>query len=91
MEALQAIGPTARALALSLVKAEAEKLGVATADVLGPSHMPKVARARQHAIASIYTSLPGWTQSRIARLFHRDHTTIHYTLKKMGVHGRKAV
>jgi chromosomal replication initiation ATPase DnaA len=58
---------------------------VPVGSMMGPRRYGPLFRARQEAIGTIAIAYPEWSLPRIGKLFNRDHTTILYTLAKLGI------
>ncbi len=73
-----------------IIRRTAEKHNVLVSDILGDVRTSDVCRARQEAIAAVYTTcrmFDGrlYTLGEVGRVFGRDHTTILYSLRKLGI------
>lgn len=73
----EAQGKTAR----SIVDAVAAKHGFDPEQLLGKGRYQDVAAARHEAMFRIRTELK-WSLPRIGALFHRDHSTVIYALRR---------
>jgi chromosomal replication initiation ATPase DnaA len=65
---------TPRAIVAAELTALAESYGLSLADLTNGNLRPHVFPARLHAYAHLRES--GWTYTKIARFFGRDHSTI---------------
>ncbi|TIN80721.1 helix-turn-helix domain-containing protein [Mesorhizobium sp.] len=63
----------------------AHKHGLTYADILSPSRFRNLVTARYEAIAAVKTAKPMYSLLQLGRLFHRDHSTIVYALRKAGM------
>lgn len=73
-----------KAKAAHLVQQVAAKHSVTVDDIMGKSRRRYIVRARQEAMAVIYTEFPMWSLPIIGKYFGRDHTTVLHSVKVMG-------
>jgi len=67
---------------MAIIARVATAHSVTVAELLGPSHVRKLAYARWEAMAEIKAEL-GDSLSAIGRLFNRDHTSVMHGLRKV--------
>lgn len=66
------------------MRKRAPELGVTYDQIIASSRCKKaVWQARQRLIVEVKEAFPRLSLPQLGRLFHRDHTTIMYTLRKM--------
>lgn len=74
------------ATAKRIVKDTAEHYGLDAGVIYGRSKGSAALTARWAAIKAVRLALPHWTLTRLGKFFKKDHTTIMYALRQMGVH-----
>lgn len=72
---------TPREHSICLLCILAMKRGCTLTQVLGRSREQNIANVRQRMMHRLWCD--GWAKSDIARLFHRDHTTVGYAIRKL--------
>lgn len=73
--------------ARDIINYHADLSGFRYADIIGNRRSPELIKVRHQAIADCYVLCPKMTAAVIGTAFGgRDHTTILYIVKKMGVH-----
>lgn len=56
--------------------------GSSYSEVVGPSHMAPIVKARHLAMREVKRLYPSMTHKKIAKLFNKDYTVVTYALKK---------
>lgn len=83
-------GVVSKPKAKDIIKRVCWENEVDVASIIGGSKNRHVTRIRQLAIAEVRRLRPDMMLSEIGRLFNRDHTTVIYSLRKMGCwHGEQ--
>lgn len=72
-----------RAGVAEYLKQASEATQVAPGSILGRRRYPRLVRARATLYRALYAK--GWTLSEIGELMGRDHTTVAFSLKAIGV------
>jgi len=67
-------------LARQIVARVAYEHGVSVTDILSPTRVEAVVRARHTAIRRVHEALPAWSCTKLGKFFGRDHTTILFAL-----------
>lgn len=70
----------APAAAATIIRLVALRTGVSADDIIGPRRHRPIAAARKAAIKLVHSHCPHLSMPAIGRIFHRDHTTILFSL-----------
>jgi len=65
------------------LKRRCREMDIAHADIIGPCRAKYLVEARHVLVAEVKDRFPKDGYAKLARLFHRDHTTILYIIRKM--------
>ena len=75
---------TPRQFTLAIVESVAAKHGVPVREIFGTCRAAHIVAARHEAMAEVVEARPHWSYPTVARIFHRDHTTVISALRKLG-------
>lgn len=80
----------ARRMVADITREVAARTGVPAQRILGGGTAKHIVAARHEAIAEAYLARPDLSLSALGKLFgDRDHSTILYAVKRMGVYGER--
>lgn len=71
--------------AIDIIKDIALRSGMSVARIRGPSRTKPLVAVRHEAMAAVHLARPDLSLPALGRIFHRDHTTLIFALRKMGV------
>lgn len=71
--------------AIDIIKDTALAYGLSVAIIRGPSRSRHVVIARHEAMARVHVARPDLSLPALGRIFNRDHTTLLFALRKLGV------
>jgi hypothetical protein len=75
----------------NILRATAQASGLTVADLVGPSRKADVIYWRRAAIHLLHTCFPAMSRCAIARIVHRDHSTVLHALRRVATRPRQTV